>query len=113
MPPEMTFDYLAVQLNADKAAGKKLSLTMDFSDLGESYALFVENCVLNYSRKPATTDVRLTLTKATLDRLQSGQMSVEQALTSGDIRIDGRREAVSEFAGLFEKPPFWFAIVTP
>ncbi|GEO37797.1 SDS hydrolase SdsA1 [Skermanella aerolata] len=113
MPPEMTFDYLAVQLNADKAAGKKLSLTMAFSDLGESYALFVENCVLNYSRKPATTDARLTLTKATLDRLQSGQMSVEQALTSGDIRIDGRREAVSEFAGLFEKPPFWFAIVTP
>ena len=113
MPPEMTFDYLAVQLNADKAAGKKLSLTMAFSDLGESYALFVENCVLNYSRKPATTDARLTLTKATLDRLQSGQMSVEQALTSGDIRIDGRRKAVSEFAGLFEKPPFWFAIVTP
>lgn len=85
MPPEMTFDYLAVQLDADKAAGRKLSLTMDFSDLGETYALFVENSVLNYSRKPATTDAKLTLTKATLDRLQSGELTAEQALTSGDI----------------------------
>ena len=113
MTPEMTFDYLAVQLNAEKAAGKKLSLGMDFSDLKQSYTLVVENRVLNYSGKPTTTDARLTLTKATFDKLQMGELTPEQAISSGAIKIDGRREALAEFSGMFEKPPFWFPIVTP
>jgi alkyl sulfatase BDS1-like metallo-beta-lactamase superfamily hydrolase len=33
MPPEMTFDYFAVRLNAEKAAGKKLALNIEFFDL--------------------------------------------------------------------------------
>ena len=113
MPPEMTFDYLAVQLDPEKAAGKKLSLTIDFTDLNQAYALFVENSVLNYSRRPATTDARLTLTKATFDKIQAGELSPQEAIASGAIRIDGRREALTEFVSLFEKPPFWFNIVTP
>jgi len=32
MPPEMLFDYLAVRLNGPKAAGKKLSLSVNFTD---------------------------------------------------------------------------------
>src|SRR5262249_44388369 len=53
MPPEMLFDYLGVRLNGPKAAGKKIALNMNFTDLKKSYALMVENGVLNYSRKPA------------------------------------------------------------
>ncbi|MCA1380939.1 alkyl sulfatase BDS1-like metallo-beta-lactamase superfamily hydrolase [Bradyrhizobium yuanmingense] len=113
MPPEMTFDYLAVQLDAQKAAGKKLSVTMDFSDLREAYALVVENSVLNYSKKPASTDAKLTLSKATFDRIQAGEITADKAIASGDIKVEGRKEAVTEFVGLFEKPPFWFNIVTP
>lgn len=113
MTPEMTFDYLAVQLNAEKAAGKKLSLGMDFSDLNQSYALLVENRVLNYSTKPVQTDAKITLTKATFDKLQMGEITPEQAISSGLIKVDGRREALAEFTALFERPPFWFPIVTP
>lgn len=46
MPPEMTFDYFAVRLNGEKAAGKKLSLNIDFTDLKQPYALMIENGVL-------------------------------------------------------------------
>ncbi|MDR6955909.1 alkyl sulfatase BDS1-like metallo-beta-lactamase superfamily hydrolase [Ancylobacter sp. 3268] len=113
MPPEMSFDYLAVQLDADKAAGKTLSLTIDFSDLREAYALTIENGVLNYSKKPAKTDAKLTLAKATFDRLQTGELSADAAMTSGDIAVDGDNSALKEFVDLFEKPPFWFNIVTP
>ena len=113
MPPAMTFDYLAVQLNPEKAAGKKLSLGMDFTDLSESYLLTVENSVLNYSKKQGAADAHLAMTKATFDRLQTGELTAEKAISSGAIRVDGRREALSEFVGLFEKPPFWFNIVTP
>lgn len=113
MPPEMTFDYLAVQLNAEKAAGKKLSLTFDFSDLKETYALTIENSVLNYTRKPAKTEATLTLTKTVFDRIQAHELTLEQALASGDVKVAGRREALAEFTALFEKPAFWFPIVTP
>ena len=48
MPPEMLFDYFGVRLNGEKAAGKKLALNVDFTDLKKPYALTVENGVLNY-----------------------------------------------------------------
>jgi alkyl sulfatase BDS1-like metallo-beta-lactamase superfamily hydrolase len=43
MTPAMLFDYLGVRLNGEKAAGKKLVLNVDFTDLKEKYALTVEN----------------------------------------------------------------------
>ena len=52
MPPEMLFDYFAVRLNGPKAAGKKITLNIDFTDLNKPYGLMVENGVLNYARKP-------------------------------------------------------------
>jgi alkyl sulfatase BDS1-like metallo-beta-lactamase superfamily hydrolase len=113
MPPEMTFDYLAVQLNAERAAGKKLAVTIDFSDLDQAYALTVENGVLNYSTKPNPDSTgKVILTKATFDRIQIGEMTVEQAITSGDLKIEGQREALGELVGLFDRFPFWFNIVT-
>jgi len=113
MPPDMTFDYLAVKLNAAKASGKKLSLAINFTDLNETYALFVENSVLNYSKRPASTDAKMTLSKVTFDRIQSGEVTADQAIASGDLKIDGRKEAVTEFMGMQDAYPFWFNVVTP
>jgi alkyl sulfatase BDS1-like metallo-beta-lactamase superfamily hydrolase len=114
MPPAMTFDYFAVRLNGEKAAGKKIALNIDFTDLNESYALVVENGVLNHFRKPVpNADAKLTLSKPTLDRIQLGELPVEQAVTSGELKVDGKREAFAEFVGLLDTFPFWFNIVTP
>ena len=94
MPPEMTFDYFGVRLNGEKAAGKKLALNIDFTDLNKSYALVVENGVLNYFKKPvANADAKLTLSKSTLDRIQLGETA---GRAGGDVRRDeGRRQARS------------------
>lgn len=114
MPPEMTFDFFGVRLNGEKAAGKKLALNIDFTDLNKSYALVVENGVLNYFTKPvANADVKLALSKPTLDRIQLKELPVEQAVTSGELKVEGRREALSEFVALLDNFPFWFPIVTP
>ena len=48
MPPEMLFDYLAVRLNGPKAAGRNLTLNVDFTDLKKPCGPTVENGVLNY-----------------------------------------------------------------
>jgi alkyl sulfatase BDS1-like metallo-beta-lactamase superfamily hydrolase len=114
MPPEMTFDYFAVRLNGPKAAGKKIVLNIDFTDLQQPYALVVENGVLNYAKKPAANaDATITLAKRTLDRIQLQEMTPEQAITSGEMTIEGKREAFGEFVGLLDSFPFWFNIVTP
>jgi alkyl sulfatase BDS1-like metallo-beta-lactamase superfamily hydrolase len=84
MPPEMTFDYFAVRLNGPKAAGKKIVLNIDFTDLKQPYALVVESGVLNYSTKPvANADATITLTKSTLDRIQLKDITPDQAIASG------------------------------
>ena len=114
MQPEMLFDYLAVRLNGPNAVGKKIALNMSFTDLNKTYGLVVENAVLNYSRKPlGKADARITLSKATLDSIQLKEKTIEQAIAAGDLKIEGKKEALTEFLGLLDTFPFWFNIVTP
>ena len=113
MAPEMLFDYLAVRLNGPKAAGKKIGLNFNFTDLDEQYGLMVENAVLNYGKPLAQPDVSLTMSKATLDAIQLQKTTLEQAIGKGDLKIEGKREAFADFMGLLDTFPFWFNIVTP
>jgi alkyl sulfatase BDS1-like metallo-beta-lactamase superfamily hydrolase len=77
-------------------------------------SLVVENGVLNHFTKPATdADATLTLSKAALDQMQLKEATPEQKMTSGELKIEGRQEALDEFLGLLDPVPFWFNIVTP
>jgi alkyl sulfatase BDS1-like metallo-beta-lactamase superfamily hydrolase len=114
MPPDMAFDYFAVRLNSAKAAGKKIALNIDFTDLHKPYALVVENGVLNHSTRPvANPDAKLTLEKSTLDRIQLNEITPEEAVSSGAIKIEGKPEAFGEFVAMLDNFQFWFPIVTP
>jgi len=55
----------------------------------------------------------LTLTKTVLDRIQLGDITPEQAISAGEMRLEGKREAFVDFVGMLDKFPFWFNIVTP
>jgi alkyl sulfatase BDS1-like metallo-beta-lactamase superfamily hydrolase len=61
----------------------------------------------------ANADAKITLTKATLNRILLGEINPEGAITSGDMKVEGRREAFADFAGMLDRFPFWFNIVTP
>ena len=114
MPPEMTFDYFAVRLNGEKAAGKKIALNIEFTDLNKPYALLIENGVLNYTKKLVPdADAKITLAKTTLDRIQLKEITPEQAITSGELKVEGKREAFVDFVSMLDTFPFWFNIVTP
>ncbi len=114
MPPEMLFDYLAVRLNGPKAAGKNITMNVNFTDLNKEYGLTVENGVLNYAPVPvANANASLTLDKATLDDIQLGNVELEDAISQNKVTIDGQRESFDEFIGLLDTFPFWFNIVTP
>ncbi|WP_421203901.1 alkyl/aryl-sulfatase [Aeromonas enteropelogenes] len=114
MSPSMLFDYLAVRINPEKAAGKKMVVNMDFTDIGEKHTLSLENAVLNHTTRYATSpDVTVTLSKQTLDDIQLGQGTLEQKIASGEIKIQGDQQTFSDFVGLLDKFNFWFNIVTP
>jgi alkyl sulfatase BDS1-like metallo-beta-lactamase superfamily hydrolase len=113
MPPEMLFDYLAVRLNGPKAAGKKIGLNVNFTDLKKQYGLSVENAVLNYGKPLAQPDVTLTMTNGILDSIQLKETTIEQAITKSDLKIEGKREAFTDYMGMLDTFPFWFNIVTP
>ncbi len=113
MPPEMLFDYLAVRLNGQKAAGKTITLNMNFTDLKKEYGLTVENGVLNYDKPHAKPDAKVSLSKKTLDAIQLKEMTIEDAVENGDLVFEGRQEAFREFMDLLDIFPPWFNIVTP
>ncbi|MGH8619523.1 MAG: alkyl/aryl-sulfatase [Burkholderiales bacterium] len=113
MPPEMLFDYFSVRLNGPKAAGKKIALNIDLTDLKKQYGLDVENAVLHYGKPLAKPDARITLTKATLDAIQLKEITLDDAIAKGSLKIEGKRESFTEFMGLLDTFPFWFNIVTP
>lgn len=114
MPPELLFDYLAVRLNGPKAAGKNITMNVNFTDLKKEYGLTVENGVLNYAPAPVpNANASLTLTKATLDDIQLGNTTIDDAVSSNQLTIDGNRDSFNEFMGLLDTFPFWFNIVTP
>jgi alkyl sulfatase BDS1-like metallo-beta-lactamase superfamily hydrolase len=114
MTPELLFDYLAVRLNGERAAGKTLKLNVNFTDLKQSYALMIQNGVLDHRRQlQPSPDVTLTLSKATLDRIQLRETTIDAAVRAGELKIEGRREAFDEFFALLDTFDFWFNIVTP
>ncbi|EOI8019165.1 MULTISPECIES: alkyl/aryl-sulfatase [Vibrio] len=114
MPPEMLFDYLAVRILPEKAAGKAFVMNLDFTDLDEKYSLYVENSVLNHTKKLAEKpDVSLELTKATLDDVQLGNITLEKAIADGSIKLDGDPQVLKDFVGMLDNFNFWFNIVTP
>jgi alkyl sulfatase BDS1-like metallo-beta-lactamase superfamily hydrolase len=114
MPPDMLLDYLAVRLDGPKAAGKKIALNITFPDLKQQYGVTVENAVLNYSRRANTKpDVAIALSTDTLHKIQLKEITIDDAISSGKMKVKGSRESLEEFLGLLDDFPFWFNIVTP
>jgi alkyl sulfatase BDS1-like metallo-beta-lactamase superfamily hydrolase len=114
MPPDMLFDYFGVRLNGPKAAGKNLSLNVDFTDLNSKYSLVIKNGVLNWSEEQvATPSASVTLSKPTLDKIQLGAATTAQLIDSGELKVTGSRASFDEFWSLLDTYPFWFNIVTP
>jgi len=114
MTPDMVFDYLAVRLNSQEAAGKIYSINIDFSDLNSEYTLTIVNGVLNHTQQQAeTADVSLTMTMATMNDIQLGETTLTQAVDNGTIELEGNQEVLRDFFGMLDDFNFWFNIVTP
>ncbi|HYK65604.1 MAG TPA: alkyl sulfatase dimerization domain-containing protein, partial [Patescibacteria group bacterium] len=115
LPLDMYFDFMAVRLNGDKAAGRKIVLNWRFTDTKQEYVLNLENsaltCVADMQADEA--DATLTLTRATLDEISLRKTTFESALESGKIAVNGKRERFLELLAMLDTFPIDFAVVEP
>lgn len=118
MTVPMIFDYLAVRLDAAKAEGRRLVLNWNMTDPDEQYVLNLEHSALTYlptppGVQPADADATVTLARETLDAVMLGATTVQDAVASGAIAIDGNPLKVAELFGLLDTFDEPFNIVTP
>jgi alkyl sulfatase BDS1-like metallo-beta-lactamase superfamily hydrolase len=115
MSLDLFFDYLAVRLDAEKAAGKRIVVNWVFSDLGTRYVLNLENCALTYlaERGSERADATVTLERSVLDRLVLREATLADATRDGLVTIDGDAARVVELFGLFDDFALMFEVVEP
>ena len=115
MPLDLFFDYLAVRVDGDRAAGVALALNWVVEDTGERYALTLSNGALTYraDRQHTRAHATVTLARAALDRLALRETTLADATSSGALRIDGDRGALATLFGLLDDFRMMFPVVEP
>ncbi|WP_119419155.1 alkyl/aryl-sulfatase [Desertibaculum subflavum] len=109
------FDFMAVRLNADRAAGKRFAIDWRFTDTGEIVALNLENSTLTHllgqpSTRPAAT---VTTTRPVLDALMVKQSTVAEATQSGALKVEGDAQPLHDLFDMLDDFPAMFPILTP
>lgn len=111
----MFFDFLAVRLNADKAAGKSMHINWVFPDLDQRYAMTLNNSALIYRADAAhaTPAATITLRKPVLNAVFAGQVKPGDAIRSGQMQLAGDQQALVALFGMLDSFTPSFNIVTP
>ena len=113
MTVEMLFDYMAVRLDSEKAAGKNISLNFNL-DRGETLNLTLNNSVLNYrqasQQKP---DASFTISRADLHDVLTGQAKMADLLKTGKAKTTGDAAKLDEIFSTLDQFELWVNIVTP
>ncbi len=114
MSATMMLDYIAIRLDSGKAAGKKMKIGFNFTDVNELYTLILENSTIN-NRIGLEDDTESTIvtTRATLNKILLGKLTIDQGLKSGEIKVEGTKGKFKELQKMLINFEFWFNIVTP
>ncbi len=113
-PVERFLERMAASIDPAKAASSDLKINLVFSDLNESYVLWIENAVLHFRKGEPASDANatLTLTKPFFLRLMTGQAGASDLLFSGDVKTTGSKIDLGRFLLMIDKAPGAFPIVT-
>jgi linear primary-alkylsulfatase len=114
-PIERFLERMAASLDGAKAADSNMKINLVFSDLEESYLLWIENAVLHFRKiqqPEPDANATLTLTKPFFLKMMTGQAGATDLLFSRDTKIDGSKIDLGRFLLMIEKAPGTFPIVT-
>jgi alkyl sulfatase BDS1-like metallo-beta-lactamase superfamily hydrolase len=115
LPLDVFFASFAARLDGPAAEGKTTRINMIFTDVNESWVLWLENAVLHAKRHDADPAAAATikLTRPMLVRLITNQVALSELVTSSDLDVDGSRLELLGFLRLLDRPGEPFAIVEP
>jgi len=111
---ETFFDFMAVRLNADRAAGHRFVIDWRFSDTGQSLVLNLEHSTLTHTPGPATdSTLVVTTTRPVLDSLMVRQSTVAQSIENGGLKVGGDAAVLELLFAMLDDFPLMFDILTP
>jgi alkyl sulfatase BDS1-like metallo-beta-lactamase superfamily hydrolase len=115
MPSGLFFDALAVRVNGEKAEGEHVVLNFEFTDVGETHVLELENAVLHHRQTEARPDADATvkLARATWNQVVLGTKTLPGAILAGEVDVDGSRLALIGFFSSLDGFEPGFEIVLP
>lgn len=111
---EQLWEAIGTRLDGPRAWDAQIAIGWDFTDVGESWTVRVQNGAL--SARPALTgDVQatVTLTRNAFDAILLGEGDGAQLFASGAIAVAGDGAKLGELLGLLDDGDPSFAIVTP
>lgn len=110
---DQLFDSLAIRLDGPRAASERIVLNWSVDD--ETYAMTLENGVLNYlpDKQAPEPDASITITRSSFNQVLLGAATPQDLLASGELQIDGDAMKLATLLGLLDEPDPNFAIVTP
>lgn len=114
MPVDILFDFVAIHLVGERAAGADITIDFDFTDIGQQWTMWVRRGVLNArrgrapGRRLSVAGPKRALTGVLLKPATAGALA-----DSGAVRLDGDRAALTELAALLDEFDPLFPIVTP
>ncbi|MEQ1517366.1 MAG: alkyl sulfatase C-terminal domain-containing protein, partial [Usitatibacteraceae bacterium] len=108
-------DSLAIRLNGPKAFGRRIAIDWTLTDTQELAAMTLENATLNHvmGRHTAAPDARITLTRADLNALMTGQTTLQAATAAGRLTVVGDMNKIRELFALIDANARMFEIVEP
>lgn len=115
MSIELFLDYMAIRINPEKVAGKKLSFNLKFTDLKENYYITLENSVLFYTKGKIGDNptAAITLSRDTFNEILIGQAGYKELVDKGDIKVEGEIEEYYELMNSLDDFDLWFNIIEP
>lgn len=115
MTPEMFFDYLSVRVDRTKAADAKIALNFNLGDSGGKYLIELENGVLNHTKdhQAANADATVVLTRNTLNNIILQETKLADAISTGQVEVNGNQAKVEELVSYLDNFEFWFNVATP
>jgi alkyl sulfatase BDS1-like metallo-beta-lactamase superfamily hydrolase len=112
---EQAFDAIAIRLRAEAVGGIALAINFTFTDQAERWVLGLSNRTLYTvkGRHEPGAAASVTLTRARLLAILGGEASLEEALRSGDVKLEGDPAALGAVFGNLDTFQSGFAIVEP
>lgn len=115
LPVEKFFDYLAIHVHGERAAGLRARFDWVMTDENVCHRLTVSNGTLNHAAGSHgdQADAVLRASRATLGTALRAGGTLAQALEGGQLQVEGDAELVARFLACLDVFTPGFAIVEP